>query len=93
CSLFALGGGKGEENPPPGGGSEASAPGYPSGGSHRGLLEHANDTGGVKAEMPGAPNHGVGDGGQKLLSPHTQEGAMYPSGNYKYNYNDDEYYY
>ncbi|CAN0085936.1 unnamed protein product, partial [Ectocarpus sp. 8 AP-2014] len=90
CSLFA-GGGKGEENPPRGGGSEASAPGYPSGGSHRGLLDHANDTGGVKVEMSGAPNHGVGDGGQKLLSPHTQEGTMYPSGNYKYN--DNEYYY
>ncbi|CAB1110578.1 unnamed protein product [Ectocarpus sp. CCAP 1310/34] len=89
CSLFAAG--KGEEHPPPGGVSEASAPGYPSGGSHRGLLEHASNSGGGTAEMPGAPNHGVGDGAQKLLSPHTQEGTMYPSGNY--NYNDNEYYY
>lgn len=51
CSLFA--GGTGEESPLPEGGSEASPPGYPSGGSPRGLLEHGNNTGGGKAEMPG----------------------------------------
>ncbi|CAN0243908.1 unnamed protein product, partial [Ectocarpus fasciculatus] len=95
CSLFA--GGTGEENPPlPDGESEASPPGYPSGGSHRGLLEHGNKTGGGKAEMPGAPNRsggGDGDGAQKLLPPHAKGGTMYPSGNYNYNYNEKEYYY